>query len=1283
MAGATDDLVSGGDGDDTITVASLSGPLANLTFEGNDGNDLIQATNAGNGSGRMFGGTGDDTLLSGAGNDFLSGDEGADYLDGGNGNDALLGGTGNDHLLGGGGADDLIGGDGDDEFVGGSGNDHIDGGSDNSAIGSPGDIARFSGKRDQYSVVLGTEGIDVYDNRLAAPDGVDRLTGIENIVFSDLTMTFDSSISGLVITGTQGDDNGLPGNPSKLIGTQLDDRILGLNGHDILVGDAGADTLVGGFGADIFEGRVSDLNGDAIEDFSAPDRLRVTDANLGAANFLITPSAGNSVIGIDADLDGTAESTFTLRGSFAAEDFVFAPASAGGTFVSLVNTGAPIATASAKTVAPGTSTPLSSLFSWSDPDGEADVLEFSVADQSVGGGYLTLDGRAVPEAEGTTLTNIPLSEIARWAFVSGADGEFDHIGFAVTDSRGKLSDATVAYVASREVPIALEGVSTAKLEYFARQSAYGHGPLGTIGAEKDSGDLGAFLDGWEIEYVFERPGETFRAVALHKEGCAPVIAFRGTAEGLFDWAQNFSAGGVGEQEFNDALSITGTPGPAANFGPAPTLAQYLHSQNGLALTGHSQGGAQAQLAAIEAGNGDSDVGRVVTFNSAGITKPEADDVLPRAELVSHFVNASDIVSVVGETFLAGDLRYYDHTDAKKTDVLVVYTAHSAQWMQSELRAFFPSDSFPDSKLLIPGPGGAFTSSNYSPLSSVYGQDQEYLEMMIDIISIGYVIDDLEDFAPLIKSGAGGVPQTVANLISDEAVISTFIDEKLIPALSTRGELEVARQEYGPFIAKILNAVGTVGQLIEDGASFVYDGVFDVVARAQKLTIEISAIVSEAVFTTVDQTVNGLKMIAGGIHAIGEVMLDGVATGSTAVKDWFVDRLDGPEPVVVRDGVYAGSTPAIVINLDDGQGASLYSTAQGSLFLLTAPGSYVQQDKGGNVTWGLPEYIDGLKFVMPPSEFKSEPLLRTGLSPSPSSPAPLAFTTEDALFVQGVSFGDENIEREAGSAILRIDFDRDGVPDATVTMEGNYRLASFITEVVEDGTYIRYLGNAVPEAVTDSLTTSESSPVRTGNVLLNDTDGDGDGLSVSGLDLSETKGVVTDNGDGTFDYDPNGAFDGLQEGQSATDTFFYFATDGVDTVRGEVTITINGEDDTEPILNPVVGTAGSDNLIGSVQGDIIRSLAGSYDRMTGGAGADVFVFGGESHNGVRERDVIMDYEVGIDTIVLTNGASVGSIRQTSSSVVVFLEGDGDAIYVLGDGLSEESLTVFSDAEFNFG
>jgi hypothetical protein len=50
--------------------------------------------------------------------------------------------------------------------------------------------------------------------------------------------------------------------------------------------------------------------------------------------------------------------------------------------------------------------------------------------------------------------------------------------------------------------------------------------------------------------------------------------------------------------------------------------------------------------------------------------------------------------------------------------------------------------------------------------------------------------------------------------------------------------------------------------------------------------------------------------------------------------------------------------------------------------------------------------------------------------------------------------------------------------------------------------------------------------------------------------------------------------------------------------------------------------------------------------------------------VRERDVILDYEVGVDAIMLTDDATVGSIRQTSTGAVIFLEGDLDAIYVNG-------------------
>lgn len=116
------------------------------------------------------------------------------------------------------------------------------------------------------------------------------------------------------------------------------------------------------------------------------------------------------------------------------------------------------------------------------------------------------------------------------------------------------------------------------------------------------------------------------------------------------------------------------------------------------------------------------------------------------------------------------------------------------------------------------------------------------------------------------------------------------------------------------------------------------------------------------------------------------------------------------------------------------------------------------------------------------------------------------------------------------------------------------------------------------------------------------------------------------------------------------------------------------------FNEVTGTDGRDNLVGTDADDIIRTLAGSYDKSSGGAGADQFIFGDEATNGVRERDVILDFEVGIDSILLEGSAAIGSIRETSSSVAIFLEGDRDAIYVRGEGITADNLTIITDDAF---
>ena len=118
-----------------------------------------------------------------------------------------------------------------------------------------------------------------------------------------------------------------------------------------------------------------------------------------------------------------------------------------------------------------------------------------------------------------------------------------------------------------------------------------------------------------------------------------------------------------------------------------------------------------------------------------------------------------------------------------------------------------------------------------------------------------------------------------------------------------------------------------------------------------------------------------------------------------------------------------------------------------------------------------------------------------------------------------------------------------------------------------------IANAPPLAVNDHGTgfiTDEDTLFTTASVLPNDDDPNGDLLTVQSFDSSGTKGQVTDNGDGTFEYNPDGQFEDLDAGDQATDTFTYTISDGNGaTDSATVTITINGVQDDFFIYLPLV------------------------------------------------------------------------------------------------------------------
>ncbi|MGB5451963.1 MAG: retention module-containing protein, partial [Sedimenticolaceae bacterium] len=147
-------------------------------------------------------------------------------------------------------------------------------------------------------------------------------------------------------------------------------------------------------------------------------------------------------------------------------------------------------------------------------------------------------------------------------------------------------------------------------------------------------------------------------------------------------------------------------------------------------------------------------------------------------------------------------------------------------------------------------------------------------------------------------------------------------------------------------------------------------------------------------------------------------------------------------------------------------------------------------------------------------------------------------------------------------------------DASVTdMAGNTANAS------DPGSVVISNGiNEVPVANADVDTTSENASI-TINVLSNDTDLDtSDTLMVAAVDVIGTKGSVINNGTDVR-YDPGAAYDYLDVGESATDTFNYTISDGHGgTDTATVTVNITGSEDVSTITSATANLTETDAVL---------------------------------------------------------------------------------------------------------
>jgi Ca2+-binding RTX toxin-like protein len=210
------------------------------------------------------------------------------------------------------------------------------------------------------------------------------------------------------------------------------------------------------------------------------------------------------------------------------------------------------------------------------------------------------------------------------------------------------------------------------------------------------------------------------------------------------------------------------------------------------------------------------------------------------------------------------------------------------------------------------------------------------------------------------------------------------------------------------------------------------------------------------------------------------------------------------------------------------------------------------------------------------------------------------------------------------------------------------------------------------AKNDAFVTDEATGI-SGNILADNGSGaDAGSTQVTAVNGSPTGvgatvrlasgALLTLNADGTFSYDPNGAFDHLAQfgsggsNQSAVDVFNYTLADSNTAI---VTVTVRGIYSQPHVIQ---GTPGDDVLNGTPQADVFAESAGA-DIMWGGHGDDVYHV---DHSGDRANET--SASGGTDavhaSVSFTLGANVEHLILTGSGNITGV-GNGLANTIVGN------------------
>jgi CshA-type fibril repeat protein len=315
-----------------------------------------------------------------------------------------------------------------------------------------------------------------------------------------------------------------------------------------------------------------------------------------------------------------------------------------------------------------------------------------------------------------------------------------------------------------------------------------------------------------------------------------------------------------------------------------------------------------------------------------------------------------------------------------------------------------------------------------------------------------------------------------------------------------------------------------------------------------------------------------SQIGGGVYSVTITATDAEGASAVQVFTWTIAN---PAPVAVNDSATTSEdapvTVAVLANDSDPDGDTL------SVVAANASNGTVVINADGTITYTPNANFNGtdtISYTISDGQGGTATATVTvtvaSINDVPVAVNDSATTNEDAPVTIPVLANDSDVDGDpltvtsssAGNGTVTIN------PDGTIsyTPNANFNGSDTISYTISDGnggtatatvTVTVNPVNDAPVAVNDSVTTNEDVPV-TIPVLANDSDVDGDPLTVTGA--SAGNGTVTINPDGTITYTPNANFNG-------SDTISYTISDGNGgTATATVTVTVAPVNDAPVAVN---------------------------------------------------------------------------------------------------------------------